>query len=220
MGAISVLNDQDVADLQRTYPSAAVVKVPNVIERPLLAPTDGERSRLLFVGNLSFSPNVQGLQVFINEAWPTVRERLPNATLKVVGMYPNDDVRLACRREGVRLPPTVPTLEPYSADSDVVICPILFGGGTRIKVLEAMAYGRPVVATPLGAEGLNIVSSQEAILADTMKEFAQGVIRLAGDPAARSVMAIKARALQQSHFGVPAMKAAVKRMAMMTGPGA
>lgn len=218
--AVSVCTDHDVADLRRTYPATPIIKVPNVIDRPLLPPTRRSEGRILFIGNLSFAPNVQGLQLFLQEAWPAIQANLPTATVKVVGMFPNDDVREACQRKGVSLHANVPALEPFYADSDVVICPILFGGGTRIKVLEAMAYGRPVVATSLGAEGLNITSGDEAILADTMVDFAEGVTRLAREPDARSAMAAKARALQQSCFGLPVMISAVKEMAEGQGASA
>lgn len=215
--SISVCTDDDVTELRQAYPRTLVVKVPNVIDRPLLAPTMGYDARLLFVGNLSFAPNVQGLKVFLREAWPIVRRSIPTATLRVVGMLPSQDVLKACQTDGVSLHPDVASLEPYYQDCDVVICPILFGGGTRIKVLEAMAYGRPVVATSLGAEGLDIVPDQEAILADTMTAFAEGVIGLAKDPGARLTIASKARALQQSRFGLPAMAAAVKGMTARQG---
>ena len=215
--AVSVCTDEDVAALRATYPAARVVKVPNVIERPALPPRPpGADIRLLFVGNLEFTPNVHGLQVFVDEAWPLIREGCPHVRLDVVGMFPDDRVRQICALDGISLHPNVPSLEPYYARCDVVIAPILFGGGTRIKILEAMAYGRPVVATRLGAEGLHMEPNRHAILVDTMQEFAAGVLRLCRDPELRERMVQDARALQQSRFGYPALANAVHEM--VSGP--
>lgn len=215
--AVSVCTDDDVAALRAAYPTSRVVKVPNVIERPPLAPRPpAADTRLLFVGNLEFTPNVHGLQVFVDEAWPVIRKACPGVTLDVVGMFPDDRVRQICTLEGISLHPNVPSLEPYYARCDVVIAPILFGGGTRIKILEAMAYGRPVVSTRLGAEGLHMETNRHAILVNSMQAFAEGVIRLCGDRELRERMVRDARELQQSRFGYPALADAVREM--VSGP--
>jgi glycosyltransferase involved in cell wall biosynthesis len=209
---VSVCTDEDVALLSDAHPGSKVFKVVNVIDRPLLPPPPpSQSSRILFVGNLSFGPNVQGLRTFIDEAWPLVQERCPSARLSIVGLDPNTEVVELAKTHGFSLTANAPDLQPHYQDCDMVIAPILFGSGTRIKILEAMAYGRPVVSTSIGAEGLDLTDGQDILIADTMESFAAAVVRLASDGRLRHQIAAAARALQQRSFAVEAMHASVAR---------
>jgi glycosyltransferase involved in cell wall biosynthesis len=211
--AVSVCTDEDVTALQSAYPTSHPLKVPNVIDRPLLpARADGGPPRLLFVGNLSFFPNVQGLELFLEQAWPGIRTALPDVSLAVVGLHPTEEVAVLADRHGFALYGDVPSVEPYYAACDIVVSPVLVGSGTRIKILEAMAYGRPVVATSLAAEGLGLANGTHLLLADTMAAFAQAVVSLAADPVRREQLAAAARALAIRHYGVGALRTAVQKM--------
>lgn len=214
--AVSVCSDDDVAALRVAYPRARVMKVPNVIDRSLLPPRapDGV-TRVLFVGNLGFAANVSGLETFVAQAWPRIRARRPDARLVIVGMNPMNVVQRIAEAEDVELHANVPDLEPYYRDSDMVIAPILFGGGTRIKILEAMAYGRPVVATSVGAEGLAITPGVHALVADRMEDFAAAVVRLAEEPQTREGLVAKASRLQRESYGPEELARAVREMVRM-----
>ncbi|MDQ6680927.1 MAG: glycosyltransferase family 4 protein, partial [Pseudomonadota bacterium] len=139
---VSVCTDEDVASLRAAHPDATVIKIPNVVCRDFLPPRvrDGE-FRLLFAGNLSFSANTEGLRVFVEHGWPQLLRLVPEAKLTVVGLNPSTEVVDLATAHGFPLHANVPSLQPFYADCDVVIAPILFGSGTRIKILEAMAYG-------------------------------------------------------------------------------
>ncbi len=210
---VSVCTAEDADALRETYPGAHAVRVPNVIERPSLPPrADDGVVRLLFVGNLSFFPNLQGLQLFVTQALPLVREAAPNVTLTVVGMLPVPEVRALCAEHGLALHTDVPSVAPYYADSDIVLAPILFGSGTRIKILESMAYGRAVVSTSLGAEGLDLVHGQHLLMADSMTAFAQAVIALAHNRPRRLSLAAAARQFVVDEYGVAALDAGIDRL--------
>ena len=210
---VSVCTDEDVASLRETNPGTRVCKIPNVLEREWLPPRPrDDQFRLLFVGNLGFGPNVSGLQAFIEQSWPGLLKAVPGITLTIAGFNPPPGLIALAERHGLGLHANVPSLKPFYEQSDVVIAPILFGSGTRIKILEAMAYGRPVVSTSMGAEGMGLESGKQLLLADTMDEFAAALVALARDRAFAEALAENARDYQQAHYRPAAINAAVASM--------
>jgi len=208
----SVCTDEDVDALRTAHPAAHIVKIPNVIDReqlPAPAPAATGKVRLLFVGNLAFLPNVQGFQLFLEQAWPAIRAALPEAELTVVGLNPSPQMLRLVAEHDLPLHPNVPSMVPYYAAADMVIVPILVGSGTRIKILEAMAYGRAIVSTAMGAEGLGLEDGRHARIVDGMEDFATAVIELANDVPARQRMVEAARAFQQENYGPAAMTRAI-----------
>ncbi len=199
---ISVCTDEDVAALRATSPETHAVKLPNIVNRELLperAP-DG-RFRLLFIGNLGFSANTAGLTTFLKEVWPWLKQNIPEVALEVVGINPPPALAVELSALGIPLHANVPSVRPYYEACDAVICPILFGSGTRIKILEAMAYGRPVVSTEVGADGLGLRDGAEILLAPDMPGVGQALLRLAREAELRRTIAAQARAFQQRHYG-------------------
>lgn len=207
---VSVCTDEDAASLRSAHAATTVVKVPNVVQRTLLEPRlHSQTFSILFAGNLRFTPNIDGLKFFADVAWPLVRKALPNAEVIVVGMNPSADVAALCKYHGFALHPNVPTMKPYYENCDVIIAPILFGSGTRIKILEAMAYGRAVVSTPMGAEGMGLEDGKHLLLADTMEAFAAALVRVANDPGLRQRLVSNAYRFQQEHYTPAAINRSV-----------
>ena len=198
---VGVCTDEDAAILRAQHPETAIGKIPNVIDRRRLPLRDRDGAfRLLFAGNLGFSANTDGLQKFVDEGWPKLRAACPRATLTIVGLNPSPGVIGLAQQHGFELHGNVPILEPYYQACDVVIAPILFGSGTRIKILEAMAYGRPVVSTSMGAEGMSLENGRHLLLADTMPGFADALIALAADPARCRALADEAWTFQNQNY--------------------
>lgn len=197
---ISVCSDADVATLRAVDPRANVVRLSNVTDKAALPSSTASHPRLLFVGSLRFAPNIHGLSLFLQTAWPLIREKMPSATLDVVGMSPSEELAREIEVAGAQLHADVPSVEPFYRDCDIVIAPIFFGSGTRIKIIEAMAYERALVASTIGAEGLQIEPGVHALIADDMTAFADAVVRLASDHGLRTSLAARARALQQQLF--------------------
>ena len=210
---VSVCTDEDAATLRAANPDAAVVKIPNIVTRKFLPPraTDGY-FRVLFAGNLSFSPNSDGLRIFVEQAWPALLRVVPEARLTIVGMRPPWEIVEMAQQHGFALHADVSSLLPYYEKCDVVIAPILFGSGTRVKILEALAYGRAVVSTPLGAEGMGLQQGRHILIADTMAEFAAALATLAHDPGMREAIVLQARAFQQAHYTSTAINAALAKL--------
>jgi glycosyltransferase involved in cell wall biosynthesis len=168
--------------------------------------------RLLFLGNLSFSPNTAGLMAFLHEAWSWLKAAIPEMELVVVGINPPGTLREALAELDIPLHADVPAVRPYYEMCDVMIAPILFGSGTRSKILEAMAYGRAVVSTEVGAAGLGLRDGEEAMLARDMKDFGEALVRLAQDDALRLSMAERAHAFQRRHYGPNVIAEGMRRL--------
>jgi glycosyltransferase involved in cell wall biosynthesis len=150
---------------------------------------------MVFTGSMDWLPNEDGIRWFVDEVLPLVRAEEPGATLTVVGRYPPAAIReLAARDPGVRVTGTVPDVRPYVERAALFVVPLRIGGGTRLKIFEAMAMERPVVSTTIGAEGLPVTNGQDIVLADSASDFAAAVVRLLRNPAERQAVGQRAAA--------------------------
>jgi polysaccharide biosynthesis protein PslH len=147
---------------------------PPVERLPVRSRSAGEPLRLLFVGTASYVPNERGLAWFVEDALPRIEART-SVSIEVVGDPPLRPVEAG----GVRYVGRVPAVEPFYAASHGVVVPVFEGSGTRLKILEAMVYGRPVISTSLGAEGLPVRAGEHFLGADDAESFAAAAERLA-----------------------------------------
>jgi glycosyltransferase involved in cell wall biosynthesis len=136
-----------------------------------------------FIGSLDFLPNQDAVVWILDELWPRVIERVPHARLSIAGSSPPEWLTMRARERGLELLANVADPDEFVRQLAVVIAPLRAGGGMRIKVLEAMALGKPVVATSLGAGGIDIHPDRDILIADDPEAFADHVARLLRDPA-------------------------------------
>jgi glycosyltransferase involved in cell wall biosynthesis len=127
---------------------------------------DAERGRILFVGSMSYHANIRAAVDFTRTVWPGIRERFPKWRLTLAGSDPAPAVRALGDEANVEVTGTVADIRPYYAEAIAAIVPMRTGGGTRLKILEAMAAGVPVVSTPLGAEGLAVSPGVDILIAE------------------------------------------------------
>lgn len=197
-------SEQDRRTSQHTLPgySGKVEVVPNGVDcqhnRPGLAQATPEA--LVFNGALTYSANYEAMQYFLTEIYPLIQKQVPDVTLTITGS--TRDVNLAGLRldESVRLSGYVDDVRPLVSGANVCVVPIRQGGGTRLKILEAMALGTPVVATSKGAEGLGVTPNHDIQVADEPVEFAAHVIRLLRDPVLRQRLVTNARRLVEQRY--------------------
>jgi glycosyltransferase involved in cell wall biosynthesis len=133
-----------------------------------------------FIGAMDWEPNIDGVNYFATEIWPKIKADVPEARLRIVGRNPDRRVQRSAS-ESIEVTGRVPSVVPYLHQATVVIVPLRIGGGTRLKIYEAMAAGRAVVSTTIGAEGLDVHHGRDIMLADDPKSFAQAVIMLLRD---------------------------------------
>ena len=160
--------------------------------RPL--PEEGETAEMLFIGNMGYQPNVDAAVYFCREVLPFIRREVPDARLWVVGIGPGTSVR-RLEGNGVFVTGGVPDVVPYYKRSKVCVVPVRAGSGTRLKILEAMALGRPVVSTSMGCEGLEVVGGDHVLIADDHEVFAEQTVKLLRHRELRARIVAKAREL-------------------------
>lgn len=171
-------------------PGAAVIPIcADVASTPPVAHPAGavrqvDAARVTFVGALHWPPNAQGIAWFAQAGWPTVYAAAPHARLSIAGKAaPPALAALAASLPGVELLGYVADLTPLLAATAVFVVPLLAGGGMRVKIVDAWRWGVPVVATTVGAEGIDYTPGVELLLADSPADFAAAVLRVLGDPA-------------------------------------
>jgi len=150
--------------------------------------------RLVFVGSMDWHPNEEGMLWFLREVFPQIRRTAPDVSLSIVGRSPSPRLRaIAAAAPAVEVTGWVADVRPYLAQAEVVVVPLLVGGGTRIKIPEAMAMAKPVVSTPIGAEGLPFRDGREIRIAERSADFAQAVLELLGNVLLRKAIGAAAR---------------------------
>ena len=140
-----------------------------------------ERKRVLFVGSMDYHPNIEGVQFFCREVWPEIRRRRPELRFTIVGSKPVEAVRALAQQEGVEVTGTVESVAPYYGEAAVVVVPLFEGGGTRLKVVEAMAAGVPVISTAMGAEGIAARDGEDLVLVSADGDWAGQVCGILED---------------------------------------
>jgi glycosyltransferase involved in cell wall biosynthesis len=160
-----------------------ILVVPNGVDtdtnRP--APRSGRDEEILFVGAMDYAPNVDAVLYMYKEIFPRIRQKRPHCSLSIVGKEPPREIRRLGLLPGVTVAADVPDVRPYYRRARVAVVPILSGGGSRLKILESMALGTPVVSTSIGCEGLDVKNGLHLLVADRPDDFAACVDRLLTD---------------------------------------
>jgi glycosyltransferase involved in cell wall biosynthesis len=154
-----------------------------------------------FLGSMDWMPNIECVHHFVRDILPAILARFPQARLLVIGRDPAPSLRrLAAENDRVILTGTVEDVRPHLDRCEVLVVPLRSGGGTRIKIFEAMAQGVPVVSTTIGAEGLPVPDGEAILIADDPAEFADAVVTLLDTPDRRERLAEQARALMMDEY--------------------
>jgi sugar transferase (PEP-CTERM/EpsH1 system associated) len=197
---VLAVSEADARTFSRLYPAALRAPVHVVqtgVETDYFTPATDEpaRAHMVFTGSMDWLPNEDGMTYFCREILPKIRQAEPDATLSIIGRAPTPAVRRLAEIPGVDVTGRVDDVRPHIARGAVYVVPLRIGGGTRLKIFEAMAMAKAVVSTTIGAEGLPVTSGRDIDIADDPAGFAQAVVRLMRDTQARRAMEAAARRL-------------------------
>jgi sugar transferase (PEP-CTERM/EpsH1 system associated) len=198
----------------------ATVIVPGVDcdEFQPLAPV-APSSNLLFVGSMNYLPNVDAAEFFVRDVLPLVARDVPEVTFSIVGTRPSAAVMRLANNPRIRVTGRVPDVRPYYAAASATVVPLRAGGGVRMKILEAMAMGMPIVATTVGAEGLNLAPGRDLLIGDTPEQLARHAVRLLRDPAYGEQLGRHARATAVRRFSWASVVSQLEQVYASVVPG-
>lgn len=191
-------------------PGLPVASVPNGVDLRFFAPVDIKPipGRMVFTGLMSYKPNIDALQWFVAKVLPRVRAELPEAHLFAVGQAVSEEVA-SLASDVVTVTGFVPDVRRYFSEAAVVVVPLRMGSGTRLKVVEALAMGRPLVSTTIGVEGIDVTDGHDVLLADRPESMASQIVRAMRSPSVARQLATNGRSLVEERYGWEACGAAL-----------
>ena len=205
---VVAVSETDAAAIRALDPGLHPVVVPNGVDIEFYTPpgpslTEGTgpgSMDLVFTAKMDFRPNVDAVLWFAQEVMPLIRREIPDSRFWAVGKNPHPRLAVLADDPAIVLTGWVEDVRPYITGGGIYVIPLRIGGGTRLKVLEAMAMGQAIVSTSLGSEGFNLLSGQELVLADTPADFAAAVVTLLRDAERRRELGDAARRFAETRY--------------------
>jgi glycosyltransferase involved in cell wall biosynthesis len=199
--ACVVTSERELPTVRAHAPATPVAAVPNSVDLAYFAPSSAppEPHAVVFNGILTYRPNLEGARYLIDDIWPLVRERYPDARLTLIGRSDGVDTR-TLNRPGVELLGEVPDIRPYVHRAAVVVVPLRIGGGTRLKVVEGLAMGKAIVSTTLGCEGLAVRDREHLLIADDAVAFASRICDVFENPDRSNELGNAGRRLVEARY--------------------
>jgi len=200
---VVAVSEADRDAIRAIAPEVTVSVIPNGVDLDEHTNYEGpvEPFDLVFTGKMDFRPNVDAMLWMGHQVWPLIQRQRPQTRLAIVGQRPHARLEPLRADAGITITGWVPDVRPYIAGATVYVAPLRVGGGTRLKLLQAMAMGIATVSTSLGAEGFPVKHGRELLLADTPEDFAQAVLGLVEDEARRAQLGEAARRFVEVTYG-------------------
>jgi glycosyltransferase involved in cell wall biosynthesis len=200
---VLTVSEDDRRAFGEYLPIEKITAIPTGVDLEYFRPEQrsGSNDTLVFTGAMDWMPNEDAILYFCSNILPLIREKAPEVKLRVVGRKPGK--RIAALQEAdarLEVTGTVDDIRPHVRDASVYIVPLRIGGGTRLKIFEAMAMGMAVVSTTIGAEGLPVVHGEHLLLADTPEAFANATLTVLTQPLLRERLSRAARALVEERY--------------------
>jgi sugar transferase (PEP-CTERM/EpsH1 system associated) len=208
VGHVFACSQADADKLRRLRHETPITVIPNAIEvahyqQADLPSANLPHPALVFTGKMDFRPNVDAALWFAEAILPRIQETIPEAHFIIVGMNPHPRLDPLRGRPGITITGEVPDIRPYIRDADLYIAPLRMGSGTRFKLLEAMAMGKAIISTRIGAEGIPVEDGRHLLLADSPEAFAGAVVDLLGDTPRRESLGAQGAVLVSERFDWP-----------------
>jgi len=202
---IIAVSREDKEIIERDYEIRSVFDIPTGVDTVYFNPAPDAQQKahsLVFTGSMDWIPNVDAIHYFCEQILPIVRSRVPDVTLTVVGRNPSKElIELGSHDASITVTGRVEDVRPYMDSASCYVVPIRIGGGTRLKIYEAMAMEKPVISTTIGAEGLPINDGRDLLIADTPQSFADAIIRVLTDEVFACELGKRAAATVRANFG-------------------
>lgn len=202
--AVLAVSQEDRAALEEAAGRAVdITVIPIAIDTEEVALVERvpEPRHVLHIGTMYWPPNIDGVRWFVRDVWPLIRKRRPDAQFDIVGARPpREIVALGGDETGINVTGYVPDPTPYLRRAALMVVPLRAGGGMRVKILNALAQGIPVVSTTLGCEGIAVTPGWDALLGDTPETFAAQVLRVLNDPDLGRRLAVNGRRLVEREY--------------------
>jgi sugar transferase (PEP-CTERM/EpsH1 system associated) len=203
--SVIAVSADDRDQMKREYGAEAVFDVPTGVDVEFFRPSgavQAEKHGIVFTGSMDWLPNEDAIRYFMREIMPLIKNKVPDATLTVVGRNPPPALVDRSKEDpSLVITGRVDDVRPYIENAAVYIVPLRIGGGTRLKIFEAMAMEKPVVSTTVGAEGLPLTHGVELLLADAPETFADAVVKLFGDSQYATELGQRAAAVVRENHG-------------------
>jgi glycosyltransferase involved in cell wall biosynthesis len=202
--AVVAVSVADREMMRKEFELKEVYDVPTGVDTEYFTSRGEERDPfgLVFTGSMDWMPNEDAILYFAEEILPRISKLLPPVTLTVVGRNPSKRIQsLAAANPRIKITGRVDDVRPYVDRASAYIVPLRIGGGTRLKIYEAMAMRKPVISTSIGAEGLPVRDGEELLIADTAEEFVQAMVRTLTDKAFAAKISEQARSVVCEQFG-------------------
>ena len=182
-GALFVTSERDISIFNQTVPDVPKYLIPNGVDTNYFKPfnTQPDPHSMVFVGMMKYVPNYDGISWFLDEVFPKILEKVPDATITIVGKNPPQSISSRANKN-IIVTGFVEDTRPYIEKSAVYVVPLRMGGGTRLKIMEALAVKKPIVSTSIGCEGIEVINGESIMIADNPDEFAASVIELFTNP--------------------------------------
>ncbi len=201
-GAVTCTSEVDAAVFEQYCAEGTVQIIPNGVDVTHFSPDYASESsaHLIYIGSMDWYPNEDAVSFFAEEVLPEIQKNVSDVKFTIVGGNPSERVQKLAEMKGVVVTGRVPEIKPYFAEATVFVVPLRIGSGTRLKILEALAMGKAVVSTTVGAEGLALQDGKEIFIADEPNPFAEAVTRLLTDPELRIEIGKNGRARVEQDY--------------------
>jgi sugar transferase (PEP-CTERM/EpsH1 system associated) len=203
--AVVAVSNEDREQMQNEYGVQSVFEIPTGVDTNFFHPSGNEKTdahNIVFTGSMDWLPNEDAITYFTEEILPLIKQKIPDVTLTVVGRNPYPSLlELAKRDHSLVVTGRVDDVRPYMERAAAYVVPLRIGGGTRLKIYEAMAMERAIVSTTIGAEGLPVEDGAELLLADTAEAFAAALVRVLNDRLVANALGARAAATVRQKFG-------------------